>query len=121
MDWYTPICTHIGCIGCGCVLVRVYKDESSVYARVCLCMCVCMCVCVLTGLHAYIRMICIGSPEHVWADMLSILVLHIHVVSHSPETKCRRWQKQYACSQPCVCAMVTFVFVLLLRLLLHHA
>jgi len=25
VDWYTPICTHIGCMGCGCVLVPVYN------------------------------------------------------------------------------------------------
>jgi len=37
VDWYTPICTHIGFMGCGCVLVRVYKYESSVYGSVYLC------------------------------------------------------------------------------------
>jgi len=77
------------------VLVRVYKDESSVYARVCLCTCVCMCVCVITRLHLDILMICIYSPEHVWADIVSICVLCICDVTYSSETKGRRWQKQY--------------------------
>jgi len=27
VDWYTPICTHIGFMACGCVLVRVYRYE----------------------------------------------------------------------------------------------
>jgi len=24
VDWYTPICTHLVIMGCGCVRVRVY-------------------------------------------------------------------------------------------------
>ena len=104
------------------IYIYIYLSiECSVYARVCLCICVCMRVCVNTRLHAYIRMIRIFSPGHVWEDMLSIVVMRIYVVTYEPETKGRRWQQQHACSKPCACAMVTCVFVLLVRQLLHHA
>ena len=49
-----------------------------------------------------------------------ICVLCMHVMLYQSVETCRRWQKQHVCSQPCACAMVTCVFVLLLRLLLHH-
>jgi len=53
VDGYTPICTHIGCMGCGCVLMRVYKYESSVYRTECVC--VFPCVCMYVYAHTYIK------------------------------------------------------------------
>jgi len=60
VDWYTPICTHIGCMRC--VLVRVYKYKWSVYRSVGLCICMCIYVSVHTRLHKKI-----SSSAACWA------------------------------------------------------
>jgi len=43
VDWYTRICTHIGFMVCGCVLVHAYTYESKcVWESVLVYLCVCV-------------------------------------------------------------------------------
>jgi hypothetical protein len=45
VDWYTRICTHIGFMVCGCVLVHAYAYESKcVWESVLVYLCVCVCL-----------------------------------------------------------------------------